>query len=398
MGDMGRKTGKSRKKYWKSKELADKTNELTELSRANQLKKQIESKTDSELFVVDTSKQWCAPEGVYSASKESTSKSVISNRSEIDEWTHNNEKYKKKPKFSAKDLDKNLESARVYDFASDMWNSSLSCKRKTVSKPNANEHVNVPLGGDSYNPKFSDHQELLNKVLSREQDEENERIAEKKFWDSIPAVTHEEKEEAVMEGVENFYFKQQLCDDGSNITEDSDNPVKTYPPLSNRKLKMTPKQLGQMKRKINAEIQIQTALKKDKLKNARENEILHAKSINKRLSKIEQLQLLKWKAKQSRKNDPKRIRMIGRNVPEQLKSSFKLTEELPGSLRTLVPESDSLISERLESMIKRNIIEPMPLTRAKTTARQRMVEKRRHKKNFRNVYNQTNQSSEVEAT
>ncbi|XP_075265806.1 ribosome biogenesis protein NOP53-like [Convolutriloba macropyga] len=391
---MGRKTGKSRKKYWKSNELAAKTNEITELSKSNLLRKEIAAKSDNELFALDKSKQWVSAEGSYSAASDAPPKSIIEKRSEIDDWTHRNEKYQKRPKFTAKDLDKSRESARVYSFDKDIWGSSKGLKRKTVSKPNANDHVSLPTGGLSYNPSYSDHQTHLSNVLEREEKEEKQKKAEQEFWNSIPPVTHEEKEAAYMEGVENFFFKQKLCDEGINDeSKNANNVINVHPPLSNRKLKLTPKQRDQLKRKQYLKTKLNNAMKKEKLKNARENEALHAKTINKRLAKVEQLKLLKWQAKQTRKNNPKRVRIIGRTYPEELKASFKLTEELQGSLRKLVPEGDSLISERLESMIKRNIIEPMPLTRAKTTARQRYIEKRRQRKNVRNVYNQKGEIS-----
>ena len=389
---MGRKTGKSRKKYWKSKELAEKTNEITELSRLGALKKEIADKANNELFLVDTSKQWVSSEGVYSANSGKNKKSCLENRTEIDEWKYHNEKYKKKQKFTPEDLDKKSDLPRDYSFDKDIWRTAnLSKKKKSVSKPNANEHLTLPSGGVSYNPSFTDHQQLLVDVLKREETEEAKLKEERDFWAQVPSVTHQEKEAAHLEGIENFYFKQKLCEEDKisnqkfSGKEDVENVIVSHAPLSNRKLKMTPKQRDQLKRKAKEKLNVQIALKKERLNRGRENDALHGKSINKKISKIEHLRNLKWKAKQARKNDPKRVRLIGRTPPEEIKTSFKLTEELPGSLRKLVPESDSLFTERIASLIKRNVIEPMPLTRSRMNARQRHIEKRRHKMNFKKV-------------
>ena len=68
----------------------------------------------------------------------------------------------------------------------------------------------MPEGGESYNPSYQDHQKLLKRVLVGEKKEKKKQDEEIAFWKSVPLQSFEEQEAAVMKGVENFYFKQQL--------------------------------------------------------------------------------------------------------------------------------------------------------------------------------------------
>ena len=420
---MGKKTGKNSKKYAKSKELGKKTDDIVEQHKSHLLSQEIASKPDAELFVIEKSSSK-APnfQGVYcviSSDSIGDKKRKLGPRSEIESWRHKNEKYEKKSTRLARyqKHEEKIEESRWKDmfssFNADYWGPDkeklqrrqltpgvfVSVNRKAVSKPNANEHISLPLGGESYNPSYEDHQNLLGKALKIEVADKKNQDEEKEFWESLPHVTFEEQEAAVLESVENFFFKQKLTGE-DEATKNEAQQVRSqnhktrqdksaentdefsFKTMSNRKMNMTPRQREQHKKKLEFIEFVKRVASREKARVMRQNQILHAKSIMKDLSKEELKRVEKLRQRNEKKNDPKRVQKIGKFAIENSKSAYKLTEELRGSLRKLTPSASVLVGDRLASYMKRNILEPMPLRKgSRLSTRQRARLRIRQKRN-----------------
>ena len=145
---------------------------------------------------------------------------------------------------------------------------------------------------------------------------------------------------------------------------------------------MTPLQREQHKKKTELAEFVKRVASREKARVSRQNEILNAKAIVKKLSREEVARAERYRKRMEKKKDPKRVKKIGKYPVEEGKAAFKLTEELRGSLRKLVPSATVLVSDRLSSYMKRNILEPMTLSKSsRLNTRQRARLRIRQKRN-----------------
>jgi len=119
--------------------------------------------------------------------------------------------------------------------------------------------------------------------------------------------------------------------------------------------------------------------KREKETRLREMEVMRVKSLKKELTKEEERtkenQARKEKEKEEKKANPTQLSNYKYEPQEE---ELKLSEELTGNLRSLVPEG-SLLEDRFKSMQRRNMIEVRVKQRTKRILKRKKVEKRSHR-------------------
>jgi len=240
--------------------------------------------------------------------------------------------------------------------------------------------VETPTGGESYNPSYKDHQELLLKAtLTELKKEKAERKIDFHTTRMLPkkAPTEEEQVKELTEGLfdeDEDVSEEETNDkpDGGEDEEEEEEGKKANKPKTK-----------QQKRKERARKAKETKAMQQKKAKLLENDYMRLKSIKKELKAGEEATAQK-QAKKEQKKAEKALQAgtLSNYKFEEPDLDLKLSEELTGNLRNLKPEGNILM-DRFKSLQKRNVIETRVKQKIKKKPKNRkIVEKRNHKMGF----------------
>jgi len=236
----------------------------------------------------------------------------------------------------------------------DIWSRKFTPKEKRNKKPitlvpNIEVH-----SGQSYNPTLEDHQDLLWKAAYVEiKKEKEERRLQMHLTGMFPnqkdAPTQKSYTQEMSVGIPELGGEEDESDDEEASDEEDEGyskkmrRAKTQKEKRDRRLRKEAEILAakEKKERIAMEkiVSIKTYKKEFKVKD-KESEVRQARNMDKAIEK------LKGPAK------------LGGKKFEPNEIEIKLTDELTGNLRKLKPEG-SLLMDRMKSLQKRRIIEPI---------------------------------------
>lgn len=377
------------------------------------------SKTDNQLFSIDTKpdpnlnhltykqkrKLKASEPAVCFAALESTSqvKDPIIKRNRVktkEERKHPLRKQKEANK-CLKAVNENVgqqkKKQKTYDFGKDIWNeeevpkdfqvewysknliehnlknlgkAKVKAPGEVHSKRSALKAITQPHPGISYNPTFDDHKELTDQIISKETDiikrkEHIERVVTKKFIKLSPSEVEKIRQ---MELVEGFPIDPN-SKKGGDESEVSDNEgtTGTNPPALNKKKDRRQRRKQQEAKKRMA-LEKQKKQELNKIKDIVKVPILKKEIMTqeKKLEKQRKNQEIRQKEKQFSAG---RINKRRYREPEEAVNPI---EDISGNMRSLKPEGNLLL-ERFKSLQKRNIL-PSGMLR-KPRRRKTMVKK-----------------------
>lgn len=234
-------------------------------------------------------------------------------------------------------------------------NRQLKARRHAQATAKKQLAVDLPIPGQSYHPDREQHQEAIGEALSIEiRRNEAEEYKSRPISEGMSAFTKE------------FIMGESDSEEESSDEEDEDEEAVGTAKLIKKKDKLTRAQRNKQKR-VKAEA---TALKERKLRKQFMHQINEVHIHNKAVKKSEkehaerQLELAKLRRE-------KRAQPLGKDVWNSVSQKdpirapslpVALTEELQGNaggnggLRTVTPKG-SLVTDRLESMVSRNMIQ-----------------------------------------
>ncbi|XP_005101730.1 ribosome biogenesis protein NOP53 [Aplysia californica] len=263
---------------------------------------------------------------------------------------------------------------------SDLWADSDDGTPVTVKppkryrkKPSALNATVVPHPGASVNPAYEDHQGLL---LQARVLEVGKVKKEKKVYNSLDAK-FPSREDAPNESTYLEEMAAGLVDDSDEEEEsdaDAEEPIAINPPVR-REDRKTKKQ-----RRVEKDEEVK--LKEKRAKNdvkQRENMVLRIPSIKAQLNKEDRKQQQRAAKKQVLKEQMKfRTKRLGKIKYEEPDLDLKLSTELVGSLREVLPEGH-VISDVYKSLQRRNMTEPRVRQKNKRKYKPKVFEKKGHK-------------------
>lgn len=234
-------------------------------------------------------------------------------------------------------------------------------------KPSGIDPIKFPHPGESYNPSYQDHQQLLRTIAEKEAEElkkeEHLQRVTSKMFKKIPA---EEKQRNILEELSEGLPKFTTpADETGDHTDDTDSEVRSVnPPTKNRKKTLV------QRRKQREQKQLMQELRKAKVNKKKISDIYSLRKIQANLNSIERKQAVQrerriLKKKLLRETGPKILSKTKFQPPEP---EFKLAEELTGTLRAHEP-GGCLLRDRFKSFQERGILAPsqrkLKLERAK---------------------------------
>ncbi|XP_010896954.1 ribosome biogenesis protein NOP53 isoform X2 [Esox lucius] len=238
---------------------------------------------------------------------------------------------------------------------------------KLNAKPSVLPAVEIIAPGGSYNPDFFSHQALL--LEAHEVEVKKEK-----------AVLRVERQLAVNRediATEETVFQEQV----EGLVEEDDEEYESEEPggVSTRgSLPQEKKTEKERKRERADKLKLQKK-QAAQVFTSRKQQLFQLRSIQAALKKDEQQtaeRVTQRKAKQeAEKSMPRRL---GRLKFQAQDLEVQLSDEIPGSLRTLKPEG-SVLKDRFKSMQKRNMIEPRERAKFKRRHKLKYVEKRAFK-------------------
>lgn len=236
--------------------------------------------------------------------------------------------------------------------------------------------VKDPLPGESYNPSFKDHQDLLWRATMVElaKEKAERRIAyhtDRMFPTKAEAPTEESRLQEMSEGLDQGPRNEgDISDEGEQGEGAEDSLAKPRAKEKTRKQK-------RIRRELMAESNKKKLVTIEKQKN---QDVFRLKTIIKEIKRKEELTKERMAARQ-------RKAALKMTTPGQLSAckyeepdlDLKVSEELVGSLRELKPEGN-LLTDRFKRLQQRNVIEPRVKQKVKRKShRRKRLEKRSYK-------------------
>jgi len=231
-------------------------------------------------------------------------------------------------------------------------NSRDAMKRKASQYP----AVPVPHPGASYNPdlgQYLSHLGAANKV------EEDKLKEEQKLVRELDAKFPDREEAKKLESNRLIEMSGGLAEDADkeeNAVEEDSKDVDPATPLNKKEKRKTKKQ----RRKAREQRTIQQKIVKKKTAKQRSHEFEKLSIIGKEISAREQELAERWAKKehlQQKREKAGITHRIGHNKYEPMDMEVKLSSELVGDLRSLVPEGN-LLEDRYDNLKRRNLVAP----------------------------------------
>ncbi|XP_072761804.1 ribosome biogenesis protein NOP53 [Anoplolepis gracilipes] len=248
-------------------------------------------------------------------------------------------------------------------------------------KPSVLPVVEVPHPGMSYNPSYTDHQELLHQIAQKElelikQEEHLNRVTTQMFK-KIPL---NKKEEYLMkemsEGLPTKQVTATLKSAEDNNEEDLSVTVANSKSVKNAKKTLV------QKRKQREQKQAATERIKNKINKKKISDIYKLKNLQQQIEiKEKKQELLRQKRTRKRERESIMPKTLGKTKFEPLEPDFQLANELTGNLRNCKP-SQNLLKDRYKSLQQRNIIAPAVIKLKRDKAKVKKFVKPDHKINL----------------
>ena len=244
---------------------------------------------------------------------------------------------------------------------------------KAPNKPQIFPAVEVPHPGMSYNPSYTDHVDLLQKIAEAEQklikEEQHIKRVTVKMFKKLPqgsadALWMKEMSEGVPE-------LDPEAAEPNDVDPTDDNEYHAINPPTNRDKKKDLK----TRRKAREENAKRAQILLNKLERKKLSDVDRLKELQVALAKAEEKsKMLHEKMEAIKARKATETKRLGRNKFQEREPEFNLASELKGSLRTIKPEGN-LLADRFISFQKRNIME--------VEARQNSRRKTKKKKYFK---------------
>lgn len=259
-------------------------------------------------------------------------------------------------------------------------------KRKLPSslqkKPSVLPVVEVPHPGTSYNPSYTDHQDLLHQIAQKElelmkQEEHLDRVTTQMFK-KIPV---NKKEEYFMKEMsEGLPIKQVRANlkfaEKNNNEEDLSIIMVNSKSVKNAKKTLVQRR-KQREQKQAAEERIIIKLDKKKI-----SDIYKLKNLQQQIEVKEKKQeFLRKKRMMKHERESIMPKVLSKTKFEPLDPDFQLAEELTGNLRNC-KSSNNLLKDRYKSLQQRNIIAPAVIKLKRDKAKVKKFVKPDHKINL----------------
>jgi len=232
-------------------------------------------------------------------------------------------------------------------------------------------HVAIPRPAASYNPSADAHQKFLNELsLNEMQHQRKEDHINKSL--SLPSG------QSYVTAAERFVEEMEGLQDATGDAVDERNDPDTITVMSTKKTSKSKKK--QKRRKLDGAVSTEKAEKR------RLNQVFRAKTLNKELqladAHIEEMA-------NRRKTNKKFKRLttaqrLGKGKFEEQQEEFLLNDELVGNLRQLQPQG-CLLSDRMNSLQKRNIIPVAAGRRKKSQLKKKLRVKERERRSYQQV-------------
>jgi len=233
-------------------------------------------------------------------------------------------------------------------------NSRDAMKRKASQFP----AVPVPHGGASYNPDLGQY---LSHVGAAHKVEEKKLQEEQKLIRELDAKFPDQEEAKKLESNWLVEMSGGLSGEG-NVEGEEEETVNASEKTKNEALKAPEKRrkTKKQKRKAREQRTIQQKITKKKTAKQRAQEFSKLETISKEISVREQElseKLTKKELLQKKRAKAGITYRLGQNKYEAMDMEVKLSDELVGDMRSLVPEGN-LLEDRYDNMKRRNIVAP----------------------------------------
>ncbi|XP_015510412.2 ribosome biogenesis protein NOP53 [Neodiprion pinetum] len=301
-----------------------------------------------------------------------------------------------KPKLGEFDKDIWMEKKKVHMDVQSEWltsdtvrhtlaNTGQKQKRVPLSlsnKPSVVPAVQAPHPGTSYNPSYTDHQELLAVVAKKEmelmkQEAHLDRVTTKMF----KKVSADKKNDSWMQEMSEGLPTKSKTPDETSDTEDHDPNVKSVNPPSKNEKKPLVK-----RRKQKEQRQLELERKQAKVEKKKVADIYKIKKIATQISakekKEEFLRRIRAQTKERKIAEPKTLSKVKFEAPEP---DFELAEELVGNLRNSKTVGN-LLRDRYKSLQQRNILAPGTRMLKLNKAKVKKFEKASHKMGWEDTF------------
>jgi hypothetical protein len=205
--------------------------------------------------------------------------------------------------------------------------------RSTLYVPSLVPAVEVPHPGLSYNPSFTQHQELLKETVAKVTGKVKGPKPRKKFAPEDVPVIKEETED----------------DDDDKLTS------LRAPPPARKTAKQKRKEVERRKEEEKRRV--------DKTRKIKENEVFRVKSLKKQIERKENIikERLTRRVKVKLVKEKVGVKELGKNRFDQTLEGPLLSGEISGNLRGVQQQGcgggNDLLSDRFKSLQKRNILE-----------------------------------------
>ncbi|XP_017485669.1 PREDICTED: glioma tumor suppressor candidate region gene 2 protein-like [Rhagoletis zephyria] len=255
----------------------------------------------------------------------------------------------------------------------------LKVPARLRNKPSLLPAVEVPVGGQSYNPHRDDHKQLILEAANKEM----EKINEENKWAKKVDKYFVSKQQAAINNKELIDEMSQGLGLGDNEDEEA-GKMTTAEDLAEiaqfaKLVKGSEKKTKQQRRREALARQEKKAKEAEKKLKQKENEIFRLKTFKKELNERDR--------RMARRSEMRAQRHIESLYKPKKLSKYKFEEseiplnlpgEVSGSLRT-VKAQGNLLEDRFKSLQKRNIIEPRVPQKLKRKFKLKKEVKRRHK-------------------
>lgn len=235
-------------------------------------------------------------------------------------------------------------------------------------KPSLLPSIETPHPGQSYNPAYDDHQELLQKAIAVEQKRLEKEARLKRTYDDTLGQPPTQAEllremsqglglfsEAADESKQDEVGNESETQEKSGNEDENENENENETPVAKKKKNERKTEAQRNKEKSAKERVVKAKARKEARKRALQINMI--KKYKKELEADEKRSLEKQEKRKKRKADKMyQARILGSTKFEEPEEALMLTTELVGSLRQLRPEG-SVLEDRFKSLQKRNIIE-----------------------------------------
>jgi len=364
-----KRVSKKNKKSWrKHTDIKDVEKFLEEKVREERTGGNPSGKKSSELFYIDKSDIFQTPKSKLDSMKCHSDLQIDTRVAPVSGYSGPRKKKKKKPPAVSNSSDSMLSSTekKRAGVSYDIWGGHTAktkildpCLPAPVLPPQKYKPsdtslpaVEIPHPGASYNPTFTDHQELLQSALNVEV--KREKAKAKATRDAAPPITISEED----------YLKEMSAGLNDDPTEDAatEDTQPDHATTGETTEDITPSSAPERKTKSQRNKEKAERIKTEEIAAAKEakriaHQLNRVKAIKKEI-RAEAAQTDAKEADRTEKRTEKQLRP-GKYGPGKLmeeQPDFLLPEEVSPSLRQLVNSSNS-VKDRFTSLQKRNLIE-----------------------------------------